>query len=144
MALHVVSGAAYGHSSPWNQYEEIPPGHLLSYVDSIRSVVDHLLIYFLFPRSFLRIPLKWFREAKLARDEFGKYLRGFLTDYKSGAVDVAGDSALKALVENSVEASAGETSGKPERQVLSDEELIGNSFILLLAGHESTYIPTKV
>ena len=145
MALHVVSGAAYGHSSPWNQLEEIPPGHILSYVDSIRSVVDNLFIYFIFPRFFLRLPLRLFREAKLAHDEFGKYLRGFLRDYKSGEVIAGGDSALKALVERSVEASGVEKGGTVtgQMQVLSDEELIGNSFIILLGGHESTYVPTK-
>ena len=138
MALHVVSGAAYGHSSAWNQLEEIPPGHALSYVDSIRSVVQHLLIYFIFPKSFLRIPLKWFKDAKLAHDEFGKYIHGFLEDYKSGDVIVGGDSALKALVEHSVDAG-----GSGGLQVLSDEELVGNSFIILFGGHESTSVPQK-
>jgi len=141
LALHVVSGAAYGHSSAWNQLEEIPPGHALSYVDSIRSVVQHLLVYFIFPKSFLRIPLRWFKDAKLAHDEFGKYIRGFLRDYKSGDVIVGGDSALKALVEHSVDAAGSGKFGR--QQVLSDEELVGNSFIILFGGHESTSVPRK-
>ena len=55
--------------------------------------------------------MRLFREAKLAHDEFGKYLRGFLRDYKSGEVVAGGDSALKALVEHSVEASGVEKGG---------------------------------
>lgn len=137
LALNVVSGAAYGHPSDWNQLEEVPAGHELSYVDSIRSVVDHLLVYFIFPKAFLNIPLRWFREAKIAHEEFGKYLYSLLEDYKRDENHVGGGSALKALVENSVE--AGGSGSKVGTSILSDEELAGNAFIILLGGHESTY-----
>jgi cytochrome P450 len=135
LALNVVSGAAYGRPSAWNELEEVPVGHVLSYVDSIRSVVDHLILYFVFPRAFLHIPLPLFKEAKLAYDEFGGYLHGLLKDYKTGESVIGGNSVLQALVENSESVSA-----KVGPSILTDEELVGNAFVIFLGGHESMYV----
>ena len=45
------------------------------------------------------------------------------------------NSVLKALVDNSAD-TAGPSK---DQRTLTDEELIGNAFVILLGGHESTY-----
>lgn len=84
----------------------------------------------------LRLPIKALQEAKLAYTEFRNYLqalvdaeRNHIEDSRTGL-----NSVLKALVDNSVD-----NPSSKERRVLTNEELIGNAFVILLGGHESTY-----
>lgn len=135
LALNVISGAVYGKSFDWDDSEETPPGHYLSFLDSLRLVVDKLLILFLYPKWMLRIPFKPLREARLAHQEFGYYLRELIEAAK--ASNNHSNSALKALIKHSTE--AGEIN-KKDRRVLNDEELLGNAFIILLGGYETTYV----
>jgi len=68
-------------------------------------------------------------------NEFREYLQD-LIDSERNHQSIAGlDSVLKALVDHSVDGATGTTK---DRRVLTDEELIGNAFVILLGGHEST------
>ena len=55
---------------------------------------------------------------------------------KAGATSAGLNSIVKALVQNSVEEP-----GTSDKRLLTDEELIGNAFVILFGGHESTYHP---
>jgi len=87
------------------------------------------------PRIFLRLPFKHLRKISIAYTEFGNYLLGFVELGKSRLGDSRAkgvNSILKALVANSDEAQDG------GRGRLTDQEIVGNAFIFLLAGHETT------
>jgi cytochrome P450 len=121
LTLHVIAGAGYGRSFDWNSSGEVSPGHTLSFVQSLRSLVDHVMLFFLLPKSFFSLPIKCLKDTRIAYDEVGEYLEELITEEK-GVKDV-NHSVLTALVKGGV---------------LSQSELVGNAFIILIAGHEST------
>ena len=140
MALHVISGAAYGRLFEWEASDNVSPSHKLSYLDSLRQVVKDLLILFIFPRWMLRLPIERLQNTDTAYTEFGRYLHELIDSEKTREESTSLNSVLKALVDHSTESTTGPLK---EQRVLSDEELIGNAFVILLGGHESTYIPPQ-
>ena len=136
LALHVISGAAYGRPFDWEASDQVGPGHKISYPDSLRLLVNHLIMLFVFPRWMLNLPFKALQDTKLVYTEFGSYLQALLNAERNRNETTRLNSILKALVDNSAD-----TMGSlKERRVLTDEELIGNAFVILLGGHESTYV----
>jgi hypothetical protein len=75
MALHVISGAAFGHPLEWEASDNASPGHKLSYLDSLRQLIRDLLILFIFPRWMLQLPIKRLRDTETAHTEFGRYIQ---------------------------------------------------------------------
>ena len=137
LALHVISGAAYGRPFDWETADEISPGHKLSYNESLRTLVSNLLILFIFPRWMLKLPFTALQRTGLVYSEFGSYLQELVNSERNREEPTRLNSVLKALVNNSAD-----TAGPlKEQRTLTDEELVGNAFVILLGGHESTYEP---
>jgi len=138
LALHVIIGAAYGQSFDWKANEKPPPGHTMSLVEAIRVLINnHLLLLFIFPRWTLNLPFKPFTQTKMVYEEFGRHIQGLIDAEKSGGT-TSNNSVLKLLVEYSAE-----NPDKEGKAILSDEELIGNAFVIMMGGHESTYPPRR-
>ena len=137
IALHVIAAAGYGYSFAWESSVDIPPGRRLSFRDSIRMTLDNLITLAVVPSWLRKLPIKHLRETQLAYVEFGKYLRDLVDlgkryqGYKSG---IGEDNIINALVRQSME------DHNLTGRVLTDDEVVGNAFIFLLAGHESMYI----
>lgn len=74
------------------------------------------------------------RDSRLAYDEFGGYMRDLLKREKALGEKSTGQNLLAALVKYSRDSD--DVKGD---KVLTDEEIIGNTFIFLIAGHETTY-----
>ena len=119
LTLHVITGAGYGRSLDWSSSGEISPGHTLSFIQSLRSLVDHLVFLFLFPKWAFKLPFKRLQDTQLVANEVRTYMEEIISEEKE--IDY---SVLKALVKGGA---------------LSKSELVSNAFIILLAGHESTY-----
>lgn len=88
----------------------------------------------------LRLPIERLQNTDTAYTEFGRYLHELIDSEKTREESTSLNSVLKALVDHSTESTTGPLK---EQRVLSDEELIGNAFVILLGGHESTYIPPQ-
>jgi len=140
LALHVISGAGYGRPFDWETSDEISPGHKLSYTESLRTLFNNLLILFIFPRWMLKLPFKALQRTGLVYSEFGSYLQELVNSERNREEPARMNSVLKALVDNSTE-TAGPSK---DQRSLTDEELIGNAFVILLGGHESTYEPLSM
>jgi cytochrome P450 len=137
LALHIISGAGYGRPFDWETADNISPGHTLPFSHSLRVLVNNLILLFVFPRWILNLPIKKLPETKLVYNEFRRYLQD-LIDAERNHQSIAGlDSVLKALVDHSAD---GTTATTKDRRVLTNEELIGNAFVILLGGHESTQV----
>jgi hypothetical protein len=74
LTLHVISGAGYGRSFDWNSSGEISPGHQLSFIQSLRSLVDRIILLFIFPRWVFKLPMKRLQDTQIAFNEVGKYM----------------------------------------------------------------------
>ncbi|KAI1119190.1 cytochrome P450 [Nemania sp. NC0429] len=117
---------------------EPPNGHTLTFSESIGGILKHLLALLLTPTFILNhAPFRMFKEAKEARENYDLYMQEFLQekvkDVRRGEKDFGMD-IMGSLVATSYQDNQG---GKSSIQ-LKDSEIIGNAFIMFLAGHETT------
>lgn len=132
IALHVITGAAFGVPFSWDSSsDEITPNHKLSFLDSINELLHHLFALLLLPRSVLKLPIKYLRETMDAYHEFGRYIRELLEREKKSGKETDAPNLLSALARHAK--SCQETGEKG----LSDDDIVGNTFIFLIGGHET-------
>ncbi|KAK6358584.1 hypothetical protein TWF730_007910 [Orbilia blumenaviensis] len=161
LSLHVISGAGFGVSLQWpgttQDGDMIRPlsndsthQHTLSFKDALAGLLHNLLIVLVFPKWFLaNAPFKWARKAAEASLEYQTYMNELFIEKRKEAI--AGEKAdgmdiMGALVKNSYgpETRLGEKmkqttiNGDVERLALTDSEILGNAFVFLLAGHETS------
>jgi cytochrome P450 len=135
LSLHVISGAGFGIPFTWeSSSEEIWPGHKLSFRKSIETVLHHLGAIVLVPRLLWKLPIQYLRDAEEGYEEFGTYMRELLDRERKLGKESDGQNLLSALVKH----SATEIGEGEEQGFLQDQEIIGNTFIFLIAGHETT------
>lgn len=158
LSLHVISRAGFDVRLTWPHEEgttqEIPEGHTLSFKDALTTLLDNLLVVLIFPMWIMKwAPNKLLNETHEAYTEWFQYMREMyhnkLDEVKNGE---AGDGMdlMGALVKgagvtaesDSPPTSPGETkksSGTPSRgkTTLTEEEVYGNAFVFILAGHET-------
>jgi cytochrome P450 len=132
LALHVISDAGYGYSFEWESAGEVKNGHRLSFHESILITLENLFTLAAIPKPLLNLPIKKFQTAKTAWKEFGVYLQELVDLGRTRQEKSAqNDSLLNALV-------AANVGGDSKARRLSDDDIVGNSFFFLLAGHETT------
>ncbi|KAI0601588.1 cytochrome P450 [Biscogniauxia sp. FL1348] len=116
----------------------VPAGYSINFRDSIAGTLKHLLVLLMTPSFIINhLPFEALKLAKQARDGFSQYMEEFLRDKvedvrrgdKETGMDIMGS-----LVATSYQNR--ETKGKGIE--LKDSEIIGNAFIMFLAGHETT------
>ena len=88
LALHVISGAFFNKSLSWQDCTQdavpAPPGHMLSYEESLFTVLARLGTLFLAPRVLLAsLPMRFFKEAHTAFSEWTKYMQ----ELRTGTLD---------------------------------------------------------
>lgn len=141
LALHIIMGAGYGVSFTWDkQTTSNPwPNHTLSFKDAVLGLIEHLLPIVLIPKVFWRLPFHRMKRMKRDYEEFGQYLRDLLGNPKGSGEDTGlGENLISALA-RSAEMEKGDGSGSSVG--LSDDQILGNAFMFLVAGHETTYLP---
>jgi cytochrome P450 len=165
LALHVISKAGFGRHLEWptdqtkskidKDYidpskientvssEEAEKGHTMSYSYAIHCLLDNILLQFLLPRWLMqKIPLKITKKAEEAYVEWGNYMRDMVAEKKESVAsggtvtdnDILGQLVKGQLAEANNEKSAKKSTAAP---ALTDEHILGNSFVLILAGHET-------
>ncbi|KAG6259895.1 hypothetical protein E4U49_005511 [Claviceps purpurea] len=146
---------------------DAPEGYTLCFVDTLVQLLDKILFLLLFPRWLLRmVPFKKARIAAAAHDNYVRYLDEMLDEkieaLKAGhpelpeREDKEGMDFMGALAQCSFGGLSGASSStgqkgekqhdRPERQAhgitnapaLSRDEILGNAFVLFLAGHETS------
>jgi len=137
LSLHVISGAGFGVPFTWeSSSEEIWPGHKLSFRKSVETVLQHLGAIVLIPKRLWKLPIQYLRDTEEGYEEFGLYMRDLLDRERKLGKESDGQNLLSALVKHAV-TEDGE--GQEVEGVLQDQEIIGNTFIFFMAGHETTY-----
>ncbi|GJJ15066.1 hypothetical protein Clacol_009341 [Clathrus columnatus] len=118
----------FGRRISWSDDKNIPSGHHISFQTALRIVANSIIYVFVFPRWVLLLTKK-FRNAYSAKDEFVAYIKEMIERRRANLEEERYD-ILNALLKMN------EESIKEGR--LREDELLGNNFILLLAGHETT------
>ncbi|KJA21399.1 hypothetical protein HYPSUDRAFT_42040 [Hypholoma sublateritium FD-334 SS-4] len=135
VALLVISKCGFGFSFSWSEPVRTADGRM-SLQEAFRVVSETILITSFVPKWVRKLPFKRFRELNEANKEIMEFMQKQVADRKAdirsqGCTDSAQDTNAFSML---VEASENEK-GKFK---LDDSELIGNVFIMLLAGHETT------
>ncbi|EXJ88924.1 hypothetical protein A1O3_01988 [Capronia epimyces CBS 606.96] len=156
LSLYVISRAGFGRKLEWpstdakadvdsdyidhskikNQGIDRDAGHSMSYTYAIHCLLDNILLQFLLPRWLMdNLPSKTVRKANEAYLEWGNYMKEAVASKKesleAGAEDQDQLDLLGQLVKGQV------ASKKSKDVTLTDPEILGNMFVLILAGHET-------
>ncbi|KAK0100414.1 hypothetical protein ONS96_007691 [Cadophora gregata f. sp. sojae] len=159
LSLHVICAAGFGVPTLWpNEGEEklggrgipgfsdkkLTSGHELSFQAGLTQLLKQLIWFVLFPPWLLKIsPLKVHKTAYQAFHEcviyFGELLdikkyQMKLGESEEGTMDLLGPM-IKA---NYAEVIPDSKTTNQTSATLTREEILGNSFIFLFAGHETT------
>ncbi|KAI0199810.1 cytochrome P450 [Astrocystis sublimbata] len=154
LALNIISYVGFGLRLSWpgqplpadadskmTKYAsfEPPAGHTLTFSESIGGILEHLLPLLLTPTVVLNhLPMRVLKEAKNAKQNYDAYMQEFLQekvqDVRRGDKDIGMD-IMGSLVATSYQ---DKQDGAKAGVQLDDSEIIGNAFIMFLAGHETT------
>lgn len=140
-ALYVLSGAAFNLKMSWPTHsvlsfessELVSPApaasaeHKLSFQQSL-EFLDLLAFVILFPKWVMRYsPFRGMRHLLTCTEEFVLYVKELIS---SAEVNNSKSDLLSAIVR------AGKSEG--EKMALSESETIGNMFLFIVAGHETS------
>ncbi|KAL6823717.1 cytochrome P450 [Trichoderma camerunense] len=150
LALNIISYVGFGMRLLWPgeshaagtdpkivKYGSHEPsdGHQLSFTDTMEILLHYLLLLLIIPRWILRlIPSEKVKKAVLSYDEYVSYMNELLDEKIEEArkgehaegMDLMGQLAKSCFGTDNKDAT------------LTREEIIGNAFIMFVAGHETT------
>ncbi|EGN92845.1 hypothetical protein SERLA73DRAFT_163809 [Serpula lacrymans var. lacrymans S7.3] len=132
IALFVIGAAGFGRSISWQEDEIIPPGHKMTFKDSLHTVTTNLIIKLVVPKWAYGLS-KRLERVGLAFDELERYLYEMIQSRKNGEAKEERHDLFNSLL-----AANDDVDLTSDEVRLSDSELIGNIFIFLVAGHETT------
>ncbi|KAJ0166327.1 Cytochrome P450 3A11 [Colletotrichum tanaceti] len=163
LALNIISYVGFGMRLLWPgqalpkgtdpklvKYSslEAPPGHTMSFVDAIAEMLEHILVLLLVPHKILKmLPFKYTKKAIDSHDSYVQYIDELMQDkvedLQNGDRGDAGMDLMGQLVRSKYgdAATHGSINGvlsKSKVPQLSKSEISGNTFIMLVAGHETT------
>lgn len=159
LSLNVISAAGFGRKMDWpteeskdrkdssgyvdpskikNEDQDTDEGHTMSYTYAIHCLLDNILFQFIMPRWLLKkIPSSRTKKAQESYVEWGNYMKELLykkkADIESGAANKETNDILTQLVKGQLVAS----DEKSKDNQLTEAEVMGNMFVLILAGHET-------
>ncbi|KDQ58619.1 hypothetical protein JAAARDRAFT_176655 [Jaapia argillacea MUCL 33604] len=138
IALFVIGVAGFGRRISWADDSKLPPGHKMTYKDALHIVSTDVFLRVITPKFLFN----WFKTS--GGGGFGAKLRGVMTAFEElelymvemiearrGAEKKEERHDLFSSLLDASDASDGEAK-------LTDRDLLGNIFIFLLAGHETT------
>lgn len=121
----------YGNPRP-----DASAGYTMNFVVAAGAVLQHIVLLLLLPWRLLNyLPFEGCKQAYEGKENFVKYMQAFLQDkvdeVRNGEREKAGMDFMGHLVR----ARYGETK---DAAWMTDSDMIGNAFLLFLAGHETT------
>jgi cytochrome P450 len=156
LSLHVISRAGFGRRLKWpeadanilvddykdsskiqNTEDDVAEGHTMSYTYAIHCLLDNILFQLLIPRWVLKnVPIKRLNKASEAYQEWGNYMKEAL-DWKRKEVEVGKATESESMdIMGQLVRSQMQIKNDASSQ-LEDRELLGNMFVMILAGHET-------
>lgn len=129
IALFVIGSAGFGRRISWGKDNDIPAGYTMSFKDAIHIVSVNAFLKAAVPRWIFGLTMR-LRRTYAAFDDLEKYMLEMIHARKAENKPERYD-LLSSLVD------ANDNNENTEQRML-DSELIGNTYIFLLAGHETT------
>ena len=115
-----------------------PPGYTMSFGQSLATMLERIIALLIVPWPVLKVlPFEFAKQAWSAKENYTKYMDEFLKakvdDIKKGVKPTDGMDIMGQLVRSSYSVDGSKDGAK-----LDDSEIIGNAFIMTVAGHETT------
>ncbi|KDR75779.1 hypothetical protein GALMADRAFT_248468 [Galerina marginata CBS 339.88] len=129
IALFVIGVAGFGRKISWHDDVVIPAGHQMTFKDSLHIASSDIIFKAILPDWALKYGTARLRNVKTAFEELGAYMSEMVKErYHSEKIE------RHDLFTSLLDANSDDLDGDH----LTESELIGNIFIFLLAGHETT------
>lgn len=152
LSLHVLTRAGLGISYPFSSARNPPRSNFsMTYRDALALILKHLLILLVIPPRFFSLPLVphcWAKVGQATR-EFRKYMiemlekeKNLISERSPGTGNLMSnlvrqsESAKKAVDEK--QPIEYEKATAHDKRGLTDNEILGNIFLYIFAGHETT------
>jgi cytochrome P450 len=154
LSLYVISRAGFDVRCDWPESSGdtakegvmsstyVPKGFELSYVNSLESLLHRLIALIMLPTWFLKYaPFQFLRTANTAFVEWGKYMTDIYNKKKTEILESKRPEdesmdIMGAMIRTSGQIPGTANYGKKDAG-LTQDEILGNSFVLFLAGHET-------
>ncbi|KAI5119153.1 hypothetical protein M0805_005232 [Coniferiporia weirii] len=130
VALLIIGSAGFGRKISFADNLKVPPGHAMSFKDALHITSQDMILGFVVPGWAMSFTQR-FRKVRRAFAELQKYMQEMIDERRNAEKKPERHDLFSSLLDANQEAEDVETR-------LSDTELIGNIFIFLLAGHETT------
>ncbi|TFK37019.1 cytochrome P450 [Crucibulum laeve] len=131
LALLIIGRCIFDFPLSWSEPPRSPDG-IMSAHEAIHTVINSTNILLFLPKWMLHIPLPAFSKAKQASEALNQFLYSQAAQKK---YEVHSNSSQSRSDLFTLLVEANESQGKLS---LEDSEVIGNMFIMLHAGHETT------
>ncbi|KAF5322275.1 hypothetical protein D9619_001909 [Psilocybe cf. subviscida] len=128
IALFIIGAAGFGRHISWKEDVVVPEGYTMPFKDALHTVANDTYIKVLIPESLLGVT----KRTRTSRDAFAD-LRNYMASMiheRQNSEKVERHDLFSSLLEANHDALG--------NGVLTESELIGNIYIFLLAGHETT------
>lgn len=153
VALNIIANVGFGLRFGWagqkmpddlsalnRKYAsfEPPPGHSMTFVDSLATVLERIMLLLVLPRWLLQIlPFKATKAALEAHTNYNQYMEEFLQDKIEAAR--SGDASVDDGMDIMGQLVRAKYGRKDKDAVqLADSDILGDAFIMIVAGHETT------
>ncbi|TEB34368.1 cytochrome P450 [Coprinellus micaceus] len=131
--LLIISTCGFGLDFDWAE-PPAPPDGRMTVQQAFKIVVDRNMAVTFMPRWVHKlVPTTYFREVDEAINEMSRFMKAQVTSRKAAVRSGNGDIDAFTLM-----VKANEEEGSKYK--LNESELIGNVFVLLFAGHETTAV----
>ncbi|KAF4564657.1 alcohol dehydrogenase [Pleurotus pulmonarius] len=135
LALLIIGHCAFGFPFDWSTPAKLSDGSM-SVQEALRIVADTHMFSIVAPNWIYKLPVKWIQETRIAHEQLAKFMRDQVADRKQALH--AAESDKGALGRDAFSMLVAANESENEKLKLSDQELIGNVFVMLFAGHETT------
>ena len=148
LTLNIIAGAGFGKQLEWKDHD-VPEGHGLTFLEAMTGVVKYMIAILLLPKWLLRRS-PWSIAAR-SHHEFELYVRELIGAEKERILEnrtveySTRGNLLTAIIQSSADeaaATSARTIKTGEKSYFSDDEVLGNAFIYLLAGKTRPNFPS--
>ncbi|KAI9438702.1 cytochrome P450 [Lactarius indigo] len=132
IALFVIGAAGFGRRVTWTSDLIVPPGHQMTFKDALHILSANLGLKIVLPNWATNITAHT-RKVNLAFNELKQYMAEMVDARRSVGVETRAER--HDLFSGLLDAAHDNPDGSV---AITEQELMGNTFIFLLAGHETT------
>ncbi|KAG8687554.1 hypothetical protein FRC11_006996 [Ceratobasidium sp. 423] len=132
ITLCVIAKAGFGQDIEWGNDGEVPEGHKLTFKQALLTVSHNITLIIVLPKWMFG----WRKHWKEVRDAYQELRLYFQEMISSRRAENTPGSRVQAEEQHDLFNQL--ILAHDDDNVLSEEELIGNVFLFLFAGHETT------